>query len=51
MARHPEGTLGVARAICLRLAADVPLWERGAEFRASDPGALAEALAEALAAV
>jgi hypothetical protein len=37
--------LGVTRGIYLRLPPDVPLWERGAEFRASDPSELAEALA------
>jgi len=42
--RNPESTLGVARGIYLRLPADVPLWERGAEFRASDPEELAGAL-------
>jgi len=34
----------VPRAIYLRLPADVPLWEREAEFRAAEPGELAEAL-------
>jgi hypothetical protein len=42
--RNPDTTLGVARAIYLRLPAEVPLWEYGTEFSPSDPSILAAAL-------
>ena len=43
--RNPDTTLGVARAIYLRLPPEVPLWEGGGAFCPSDPAALAAALA------
>jgi hypothetical protein len=45
--RNPDTTLGVARAIYLRLPPEVPLWEQGATLRPSDPASLAEALGAA----
>src|SRR5438067_13734029 len=42
--RHPERTLGVARALYLRLPDDARLWLRGQEFVAADRPALEAAL-------
>lgn len=43
--RTPDRTLGVARAIYLRLPADSRLWLRAQEFAPIEAGALGEALA------
>src|SRR5713101_7410019 len=42
--RHPERTLGVARALYLRLPEDARLWLRGEEFVTADRPALEAAL-------
>ena len=42
--RHPERTIGVARALYLRLPEDARLWLRGDEFVSADRPALAAAL-------
>jgi len=42
--RHPDRTLGVARAIYLRLPEDARLWLRGEEFVIADRPALEAAL-------
>jgi len=42
--RHPERTLGVARALYLRLPEDARLWLRGEEFVIADRPALEAAL-------
>ena len=43
--RTPERTLGVARAIYLRLPADSRLWLHAQEFAPIEAGVLGEALA------
>ena len=47
--RHPERTLGVARALYLRLPEDARLWLQGEEFVTVDRPALAAALDAAAA--
>ena len=47
--RHPERTLGVARALYLRLPEDARLWLRGEEFVTADRPALEAALDAAAA--
>src|SRR5205823_3968729 len=47
--RHPDRTLGVARAMYLRLPASARLWLRGKEFVTADPAALTAALDAAAA--
>ena len=42
--RHPERTLGVARALYLRLPEDARLWLQGDQFVSADRPALAAAL-------
>jgi hypothetical protein len=42
--RHPETTLGVARAVYLRLPAGSPLWDGPGSFDPSDPGVLSGAV-------
>ncbi len=42
--RHPERTLGIARAVYLRLPETADLWLRGREFVKPDPLAIASAL-------
>jgi len=46
--RHPERTLGVARALYLRLPEDARLWLRGEEFVIADRPALEAALGREL---